>query len=87
MRLLNKNVLGAAIVAASLAASATAASAYVVCNQTGQCWHAHDRYEYPTTAGVVIHEDGWVFDRPGYYHWAKDRPGRGYWDHGHWRRF
>lgn len=87
MRFFNKNVLGPAVIAASLAASATTASAYVVCNRAGECWHVHDRYDYPAAAGVVVHDDGWVFDRPGYYHWAKDRPGRGYWDHGHWRRF
>jgi hypothetical protein len=87
MPFLNKKALGVAVVATSLAASATCANAYVVCNQTGFCWHAHDRYDYPASAGVVIHDDGWVFDRPGYYHWARDHAGRGYWAHGHWRRF
>lgn len=87
MSSLTAKALGAALAAASLAASASTASAYVVCNQAGECWHAHDRYDYPATAGVVVHDDGWVFDRPGFYRWAKDRPGRGYWYHGHWRRF
>ncbi|HSZ50880.1 MAG TPA: hypothetical protein VK801_04855 [Caulobacteraceae bacterium] len=87
MRFLTNKVLGTAVIAASLAASATAASAYVACNHAGECWHVSDRYDYPAGAGVMIHDDGWVFDRTAHYHWAKDRPGRGYWDHGHWRRF
>jgi hypothetical protein len=87
MSTLNKKALGAAVIAGSLVASVTCANAYVVCNQAGVCWHAHDRYDYPAGAGVVIHDDGWVFDRPGFYHWGKDHNGRGYWDHSHWRRF
>lgn len=87
MRTLTTKALGATLIAASLAASATAANAYVVCNRAGECWHVQDRYDYPAAAGVVIHGDGWVFDRPAAYHWAKDHSGRGYWQNGHWRRF
>jgi hypothetical protein len=79
-------LLGAAVTASALAL-AVPASAYVVCNRSGECWHAHDRHDYPATAGVVIHDDGWVFDRPGYYKWAHDHVGRGYWVNGHWHRF
>jgi hypothetical protein len=84
--LLNTLITGAVAVGA-LALTSTPASAYVACNRFGDCWHVRDHYDYPAPVGVVVHEDGWVFDKPGYYHWAKDRPGRGYWDHGHWRRF
>ncbi|MBV8681299.1 MAG: hypothetical protein JO111_00390 [Caulobacteraceae bacterium] len=87
MQSLTKKVLGGALVAASLAASASVANAYVVCNRAGECWHAHDRYDYPANVGIVIHDDGWVFDRDGHYRWARDHTGRGYWQHGHWRRF
>jgi hypothetical protein len=76
-----------ATAAGALAVSTTPASAYVACNSVGECWHVRDRYTYPAVPGIVIHDDGWVFDRPGYYHWAHDRPGRGYWWHNHWRRF
>ncbi len=84
---LTSALIGAAIIGGSLALSATAANAYVVCNRFGECWHVRDRLTYPEAAGIVIHDDGWVFDRPDYYHWAHDRAGRGYWEHGHWRRF
>jgi hypothetical protein len=80
-------LLGAAVAVGALAATSTAASAYVACNSVGECWHVRDRLAYPPVPGIVIHDDGWVFDRPGYYHWAHDRPDRGYWWHGHWRRF
>jgi hypothetical protein len=87
VRVLKGAVLAGAVAAGALALTATSAGAYVVCNGFGECWHARDRLDYPPASGVVIHDDGWVFDRQGFYHWAHDRPGRGYWAHGHWRRF
>lgn len=77
----------AALAGGALALSATAASAYVACNAYGECWHVHDRLDYPPAARVVIHEDGWVFDQPHHYRWVRDRDDRGYWQHNHWRRF
>jgi hypothetical protein len=79
--------LGAAVITGAVLLGATSANAYVVCNRFGECWHAKDRLAYPDAAGVVVHDDGWVFDRPGFYHWTHDHAGRGYWEHGHWRRF
>jgi hypothetical protein len=58
MKLLTKAVTGAAIGIGVLAASAVTASAAVVCSGN-VCWHTHERYEYPATAGVVVHEDDW----------------------------
>jgi hypothetical protein len=86
-RRLTGALLTGAIAVGTLAASTSPASAYVACNRFGECWHVRDHLDYPATTGIVVHEDGWVFDRPGYYRWAKDRPGRGYWEHGHWRHF
>ncbi len=84
---LTSAVLGVAVVAGSLALTAPSAEAFIVCNRFGECWRVRDRLAYPEATGVVIHDDGWVFDRPDYYHWVHDHPGRGYWEHGHWRRF
>ena len=78
---------GFAVAASALALSATSASAYVVCNALGECWRVHDRLPYPPPARVVVHEDGWIFDRPNYYRWRRDRDGHGYWMRGHWRTF
>jgi hypothetical protein len=86
-RLLTAGVLGTAVVAGALAITSTAASAFVACNAAGECWHVRERYVYPNPSGVVMHDDGWVFDRPGFYRWVHDHPGRGYWVKGHWHRF
>ena len=42
-----------------LALSSLNASAAIVCNSDGDCWHAHKEYTYPPTARVVIHPDTW----------------------------
>ncbi len=85
-----KNVLmtGAlgAVAAAGLLASATSASAYIACNRFHQCWHVHNRYNYPATVGITLHPNTWRWNGSG-YRWTRDRDDRGYWYHGGWRRF
>ena len=45
-----RNVLVAALIGAgSLAATAGSASAYVVCNRDGDCWHTEARVRVPNT--------------------------------------
>jgi hypothetical protein len=58
MTSVRKILLGAAAGASILAFSALNASAAVVCNGP-VCWHTQEAYEYPPTAGVVVHEDNW----------------------------
>ena len=70
-----------------LAASSVAASAYVVCNREGDCWHTEARVRVP---GITFgyHPDDWYFHR----HWDSDRErhwrdyheGRGYYRGGVW---
>ena len=66
----------------------SSASAYVVCNREGDCWHTESRYRYPG-AGYTFHPDDWYFhqswgtDR----HWHDYHPGRGYWRGGVWVTF
>jgi hypothetical protein len=75
-----KLLLGASAGAALLAISAVNASAAVVC--TGNvCWHTQERYSYPPTAGVVIHEDDW---RAGPGITFREHAGRGYWKGDTW---
>jgi len=59
--------------AVSLIASAGVASAYIHCNQEGDCWHSEARIRVP---GITFesHPDDWYFHR----HWDSDR------EH-HWR--
>jgi len=77
-----RNVAISALAGASaLTFTAVAASAAVVCNEEGDCWHAGVRHEYPASAGVVIHEDDWT---PGERHRWREHEGRGYWRGGKW---
>ena len=47
----------------ALAFTATSASAAIVCNEDGDCWHAKEKYEYKPEFGVHVYGD----------------EGRGYW--------
>ena len=79
--------IGALIALGGIAATASSASAYVVCNRDGDCWHTDTRYHYPGV-GYVYHPDEWyfhhTFDRD---HWRDYHPGRGYWRGGVWVTF
>ena len=62
------------------------ASARIICNEDGACWHSHEAYDYPPSAGVVIHPDDWRWKEGEHFAW-KEHPGRGYWHGGEWRAF
>jgi hypothetical protein len=91
-----KKAMTAAMTAAllgmgALALTGTSASAYVVCNGAGDCWHAHDQYTYPSEAGIVVHDDSWKWDADHpdahvSYRWH-EHEGRGYWRNGMWVTF
>jgi uncharacterized protein YraI len=76
--------------AAALALTATSASAYVVCNEGGDCWHVKDQYTYPAGMGVVVHDDKWNWDAEHdtrvKYRWH-EHEGRGYWRDNTWVTF
>ena len=85
-------ILGTIAGAATLAALAVPASAYIACNREGDCWHTEARVSLP---GVTFsyHPDDWYFHR----HWDErdhDRmryreyhEGHGYWRNGVWVTF
>jgi hypothetical protein len=87
-RLIMQGVVAAGIGIAALAGTASTASAYIVCNRAGDCWHTNERYEYRPRFGVVIHDDNWRWrDRDSRrYHW-REHEGRGYWRNGIWLSF
>jgi hypothetical protein len=72
----------------AFALSSGAASAAIVCNADGDCWHVHDRVAYPDTAGIVVHEDNWKWEDGDHakYRWH-EHDGRGYWHGGTWVTF
>ena len=71
---------------ALLGLSSLSASARIVCNEGGDCWHVHDDYAYPPSAGVVIHPDDWRWKEGEHYTW-REHPGRGYWHGDAWAPF
>ena len=80
-----KNAAFAAILGAgALVVTATGASAEIVCNDVGECWHVRDHYSYPDNVRVVVHPDDWRWDvAPSdttiHYRWH-EHEGRGYWN-------
>ena len=66
--------------AGSLALTATAASAAVVCNDDSDCWRVHGRPAYGSDLRLSIHPDSWKWSRHEHFRWRE--PGRG---HGYWR--
>ena len=70
----------------AMLASATSASAEIVCNGEGQCWHVRHVYHYAPEYGVVVHPDNWRWGPGDHYMW-REHAGRGYWRGGTWVTF
>jgi hypothetical protein len=89
---LMKKALAATAVVALLAAgsvtlTASSASAEVVCNKDGDCWHVKDHYTYPDVT-IQIHPDDWKWGANDKFKWHEnDKGGRGYWKGGVWIGF
>jgi hypothetical protein len=66
--------------------SSVSASARIICNADGDCWHAQEEYAYPPAAQLLIHPDDWRW-KEGEHHAWKEHHGRGYWHGGEWREF
>lgn len=88
MKTLGKVLAVAAVAASALAVSATSASARIVCNAAGDCWHVrgHARYVYDPAWGLTVHEDNWRWGPADHFRWHEHN-GRGYWRDGAWIRF
>jgi hypothetical protein len=76
----------AMIASGALVYTATGASADVVCNGDGDCWHTHERYTYPGGVTVTVHPDDWKWQENEKYRWH-EHDGRGYWKGGVWIGF
>jgi len=88
-----KKLAASAGIAATLALglAATPASAYVVCNGVGDCWHTDRQYAYGPDVRVEVHPDDWYFHRDWAHdhdhHWRDYHDGRGYYRNGVWINF
>jgi hypothetical protein len=73
------------IATGALVATTGAASARMVCNNTGDCWHTDANDTYPGT-GYVNHDDDWYFHQrwDGNTHYRETHEGRGYYKSGIW---
>ena len=56
---LGKAIISAVLVVGTLAVSAMSASADIICNNEGVCWHTHNPYDYPPEAHVTMHDNSW----------------------------
>jgi hypothetical protein len=72
----------------ALVATTGAASARMVCNSEGDCWHTESRYTYPGT-GYGYHNDDWYFHQKwnDRNHYRDYHEGRGYYKNGVWLSF
>jgi hypothetical protein len=75
-----KVLTAATIATTALVYSAVNASAAIVCSGN-VCWHVTERYDYPPSAGIVIHEDTC---RAGPGIAFREHEGRGYWKDDTW---
>jgi hypothetical protein len=75
-----KILVAAALGAGVIALSTLTASADVACSGN-VCWHVHERFEYPPSARITIHEDAW---KPGPGITFREHTGRGYWSGERW---
>jgi hypothetical protein len=48
----------AALIVAGAMLSTGAASARVICNEDGDCWHAYEQYTFPPGIRLEVHPDG-----------------------------
>ncbi len=81
---IRKILLTAAAVSGLGLLTAGTASAYVACNDAGECWHTDTRYNVPGVT-FTYHPDDWYFHRHWEAnHWHDYHEGRGYWRGGVW---
>ena len=86
MKTFSTLTIAALMGAGSLALISTNASASVVCNQDGDCWHTQADYAYQPEFGVTVHPNAWKWTEGEKHAW-REHEGRGYWRGGSWKLF
>jgi hypothetical protein len=69
--------------AGGLMLAATSASAAIVCNDDGDCWHVRGQPAYGPELKLHIHPDHWQWRHGDHYRW-REHAGHGYWHGGAW---
>jgi len=65
----------------AVALISTSASAAVVCNADGDCWHTQSDYQYQPTFGLTVHQNDWKWKEGDKHAW-REHDGKGYWKGG-----
>jgi hypothetical protein len=86
MKTLSKITFAALLGASASAMTVTGASARIVCNADGDCWHVRADYDYRPDFGVIIHPDDWKWKEGERHRW-REHEGRGYWHGDSWKEF
>jgi len=86
MKNVAKWAAAAALSVGALSVTVTTASAAIVCNNAGECWHVKKAYTYKPEFGVVVHPNHWRWAAHEKYVW-REHTGRGYWRNGVWITF
>ncbi len=87
-KLLSAVAATAVLSVGALAVTAGTASAYVVCNGSGDCWHTDQRTRYAPDVKAEYHPDNWYFHRDwshdNDHHWREQHEGHGFYRGGVW---
>ena len=86
MKLLNAITFAALTGVSAVALISTSASAGIVCNSDGDCWHTQTDYQYQPTFGLTVHPNDWKW-KEGEKHAWREHEGKGYWKGGSWQTF
>jgi hypothetical protein len=70
--------------AATLAMTAGAASAAVVCNEEGDCWRVKEQRNYEPSLKLRIMPDDWKWKEGEKYRWRESGKGHGHYRNGVW---
>ncbi|THD49604.1 MAG: hypothetical protein E7774_00975 [Bradyrhizobium sp.] len=79
-----KGLLLALVGAGALALSAQSASARIVCNASGDCWHTQGDAQFKPELKLTVHPDDWKWKESEHNRW-REHDGRGYWQGGEWK--
>ena len=71
------------VVTGALTFAASSASAAIVCNDEGDCWHIRGEARYKPELRLHVHPDHWKFAEKDRYRW-REHEGHGYWKSGVW---
>jgi hypothetical protein len=89
MKSVKYTLLAGALALTGIVSSTTNASAYVVCNRFGDCWHTDNRVHFRGVR-LTFHRDNWWDHHKANHHYTwHEIDGshdwhHGYWDHGTW---